>query len=160
MPPIKISHNQWAAQFMGASHKLQVNLHNFEVEAGKAAVETFQESFELKRLNSKGSPRWARWQGKYSGKELLNETGTLKNSIKVKSITNNTITIFTDPKDFSSGPARHRGFCYAAVHNNLNSISHKPSRGPKRERQFIGHSTVLEDKLRKLSYHIFDGFPR
>ena len=55
---------------------------------------------------------------------------------------------------------RHRGFCYAAVHNNLDSLMNKPLKGPKKERQFIGHSTVLASELKKLSVHIFDGLPK
>lgn len=149
------------AQWLGADHKFQVNVHNFEVQAGKAAVETFQKSFEKKGFNSAHGGRWPSWQGSYAGRgSLMDETGTLKNSIKVKSIKNHKITIFTDPKDFNNAPARHRGFCYAAVHNNLESLSIKPPRGPRRERQFIGHSTVLADELEKLSIHIFDGLPK
>ena len=158
--PIKLTPRQMIAQWVGADHKFQVNVHNFEVSAGKAAVETFQKSFELKRFNGASGKRWPSWQGRYAGAgSLLDETGTLKNSIKVKSIKNHTITVFTDPTDFLHGPKRHRGFCYAAVHNNLDSLSIKPSRGPKRERQFMGHSTVLKQKLEKLSVHLFDGLP-
>lgn len=158
--PIRLTPRQLIAQWAGADHKFQVNVHNFEVEAGKTAVEVFQKSFDLKRFNDRSGKRWAQWQGNYTGAgTLMDETGTLKNSIKVKSIKNHQVTIFTDPKDFISGPARHRGFCYAAVHNNLDSLSNKPLRGPKRERQFIGHSSVLGDKLKKMSVHIFDGLP-
>lgn len=157
---VKLTPQQLMAQWLGADHKFQVNVHNFEVQAGKEAVETFQKSFDLKRFNGRSGKQWASWQGSYSGKgSLMEETGTLRNSIKVKSIKNHKITVFTDPRDFNTGPARHRGFCYAAVHNNLDSLSIKPPRGPKRERQFIGHSTVLGDKLKKLSVHIFDGLP-
>lgn len=156
----KITPQQMIAQWAGASHKLQVNIHNFEVEAGKVAVEVFQKSFEKKRFNGASGKPWPRWQGHYQGKgSLMDETGTLKNSIKVKSITNHKVTIFTDPSDFTNS-ARHQGFCYAAVHNNLDSLSNKPLKGPKRERQFIGHSSVLSKELKKLSVHIFDGLPR
>lgn len=157
----KLTPQQFIAQWIGADHKFQINVHNFEVQVGKAAVETFQESFDKKRFNGARRQRWAPWQGSYSGNgTLMKETGTLKNSIKVKSIQNHKVTIFTDPRDFNAGPARHRGFCYAAVHNNLDSLAIKPPRGPKRERQFIGHSTVLADKLKKLSIYIFDGLPK
>lgn len=156
----KLELRQLVAQWAGADHKFQVNVHNFEVDAGKKAVEVFQGSFKLKRFNDEGQKRWPHWQGKYQGKgTLMDETGTLKNSIKVKSIKGHKITIFTDPKDFSTSVSRNRGFCYAAVHNNLDSIANKPPRGPKKERQFIGHTTVLQGKLDKLSVHLFDGLP-
>lgn len=155
----KITPRQMIAQWAGATHKFQVNVHNFEVEAGKLAVETFKESFDKHRMNTQGAKRWAPWQGSYSGKgSLMNETGTLKNSIKVKEIKAHKVHIFTDPSAFGSS-ARHQGFCYAAVHNNLESLAIKPAKGPKRERQFIGHSTVLENKLKKQSIHLFDGLP-
>jgi hypothetical protein len=160
MPVTKITPAQMAAQWVGAVHKFQVNVHNFEVKAGKAAVDVFQGSFVKERMNTANSKPWARWQGGYSRDGyLMAELGTLRDSIKVKSVKNHQVTIHTDPDDFNSLIQRHRGFCYAAVHNNLNSLTNKPLRGPKKERQFIGHSTVLESELKKLSIHIFDGLP-
>lgn len=156
----KITPQQMVAQWVGADHKFIVNVHNFEVKAGQAAVEVFQKSFIIKRLNSAGSKPWAPWQGNYRGVNLMMELATLRESIKVASHKNHKITIFTDPKDFNSYIQRHRGFCYAAVHNNLDSLVNKPKRGPKKERQFIGHSTVLKSELEKLSVHIFDGLPK
>lgn len=155
----KLTPAQFLAQWQNADHIFQVNVHNFEVLAGRAAVEVFQGSFSKKKFNSRGGSSWASWQGSYSGKgTLLDETGVLKNSIKVKSIDSHTITIFTDPADFNAN-IRHKGFCFAAVHNNLNELTHKPSKGPKAQRQFIGHSTVLEKELEKLNVHIFKGLP-
>lgn len=144
---------------MDLDHILMVNVHNFEVRAGKAAVDVFKESFDKKRMNTAGAKSWPHWIGKYKGKSLMEETGSLKKSIKVKSNSNHKIVIFTDPRAFT-GAARHKGFCYAGVHNNLNSLTNRPLRGPKAERQFMGDSTVLEKKLQELSVHIFEGFPQ
>ena len=155
----RITPEQWAAQWANLGHKFQVNVHNFEVKAGKAAVEVFKESFDRHRFNSQGSRAWPRWQGKYSSRgSLLNEFGLLKESIKVKGIRSHTVTIHSDPNSYARH-RRHPGFCFAQVHNNLNTINNKPLRGPKKERQFIGHSTVLKRELEQLNIHIFDGFP-
>lgn len=160
MARINITPKQLVAQWTHASHKFQIGVHTFEVKAGKAAVEVFQGSFTKRRMNTSGSSAWAPWQGKYrGGGTLLRETGTLRDSIKVAAHVKHKITIFTDPKDFSNAQ-RHKGFCYAAVHNNLNSLINKPKHGPKRQRQFIGHSTVLKQELDKLSVHIFEGLPK
>ena len=158
----KITPSQMIEQWAGLDHRLQINVHNFEVKAGQAAVEVFQDSFEKQQFNSSGSKRWAKWQGKYvGGKAILRETDTLKDSIKVKSIKKHTIEIHTDPAKFTLGPKRHKGFCYAAVHNNLDSLARKPTRGPKYERQFIGHSSVLQNRLEnELSVLLFEGFPQ
>lgn len=161
MPIIKITPAQMVAQWIGADHKFTVNVHNFEVKAGRAAVEVFQGSFVKQRLNTLNSRPWAKWQGKYiGGTAILRQYGTLYDSIKVKSVKNHQVIIHTDPAEFNSPVQRHRGFCYAAVHNNLNSLTNKPLRGPKKERQFIGHSTVLASELKKLSIHIFEGLPK
>lgn len=160
MPRLKITPAQMAAQWANAGHKFAINVHNFEVKAGRAAVEVFQGSFDKQKLNSSDGKRWAKWQGKYiGGGSLLREFGTLRNSIKVQGTRRHNITIWTDPAEFQKS-RRHRGFCYAAVHNNLTSLTNKPLRGPKRERQFIGHSTVLNRELKELSVHIFDGLPK
>ena len=156
----KLTPEQWAAQWVNAPHRFQINVHNFEVKAGKAAVDVFQGSFDRKRLNTANSKSWPKWQGQYSGGgTLLDEFGYLRKSIKVKSVMDHKVVIHTDPSEFS-GHTRNSGFCFAEVHNNLDSIGNKPKRGPKRERQFICVSTVLEAELKKLSVHIFDGFPR
>ena len=48
---IVITPQQMVAQWRHLPHKFQVNLWNFEVKAGKAAVNIFRESFAIKRFN-------------------------------------------------------------------------------------------------------------
>jgi len=96
--------------------------------------------------------------GKISPQEfipLLEETGTLKKSIKRKSLPgkNNGVRIFTDPKSFEAAK-RHKGFCYAGIHNDgLKSINIA-------QRRFMGYSTYIDDELKKLAISIFKGFPK
>lgn len=160
-----ITPKQVVAQWRNLPHKLSVNLWNFEVKAGKAAQETFKDSFDLKRFNSRGSTTWAS-RSKWSKAKhpLMVETGSLQKSIKWKHIgskgTPAGVTIYTDPNGFSH-TKRHRGFCYAAVHNAPSSLGTR--RGRVRNmprRQFMGHSSVLQEELKKLSPMIFQGFPK
>lgn len=151
MAVYKITPAQLAQQWRGVRHKFDVAKHNFEVRIAKEAVEEFQNSFKTKSFSSSPKRSWAPWQGKYKGKQLMIESGALQRSIKLKSIKpgakTDEITVFTDPAAFRSRPKRHKGFCYAAVHNNLSQIANKPVFGPKVERQFIGDdSTILERK--------------
>lgn len=154
---------QFMAQWRHLPHKFQVNLWNFEVKAGREAVSIFKESFDLKRLNTKGSKTWQRRKDR-KPHPLLDETSSLKNSIKWKHSSNKSkpsgVTIYTDPKGFKN-TKRHRGFCYAAVHNAPSGTYRYGNTGARSiRRQYIGHSTVLRDKLSELSVIIFNGFPK
>lgn len=160
-----ITPKQLVAQWRHLPHKLSVNLWNFEVKAGKAAQETFQESFDIKRFNSRGGTTWAS-RSKWSKAKhpLMVETGSLQKSIKWKHLGDKGapagVTIFTDPNGFTHTKS-HRGFCYAAVHNAPASLGTRRGRVKNMpRRQFMGHSTVLQEELKKLSPMIFQGFPR
>lgn len=160
---IQISPYRFAAQWQGAIHKLRLNLWNFEVRAGKAAKEGFQESFAIKRFNSSGSSTWAsRSKNSKATHPLMVETASLKNSIKWKHMgTQNSpsgVLVYTDPDGFSN-TKKHQGFCYAAVHNGPNSFRRGRVRNMPR-RQFMGYSTEVKDELIKLSSVIFQGFPK
>lgn len=150
------------AQWRTLPHKFGVNLWNFEVKAGKAAKEVFQKSFELRRLNTSGS---FGWKSRRDPKPhpILNETSTLKNSIRWKHLDQSNasgVRIYTDPTKFGTAK-RHAGFCYAAVHNARDGAYRYGNTGvPSVQRQFIGHSTVLKDQLNQLSVIIFNGFPK
>lgn len=151
---IPITPARMVAQWKDASHKFDLNVWNFQVEAGKAAVSTFQKSFDMRRFNTNGSSPWKPRKDRKSH-PLLEETGTLKRSIKRKSLPgkNKGVRIFTDPKAFGNAK-RHKGFCYAGIHNDgLKSINIA-------QRRFMGHSTRLDDELNKLSVSIFKGFPK
>ncbi len=154
---------QVVTQWRTLPHKFSVNVWNFEVKAGKAAQSIFQESFDLKRFNSNGSSPWPQ-RSKYNKAihPLMVETGSLKRSIKWKHIGSKDspsgVTIYTDPNGFAH-TKRHKGFCYAAVHNGPNSFRRGRVRNMPR-RQFIGDSTVLDEELKKLSIMIFSGFPK
>lgn len=156
--PIKVPLRQFVTQWSTAGHVFRKNLHNVEVMIGRAAVDVFKGSFEKHRFNTQGSTRWKPYDGHY-----LHETGTLKNSIKLKGVkrqaTGDQVIVYTDPNDFSRA-ARHKGFCYAGVHNDFDKLAVLPKRGPKYRRQFIGDdSTVLEKEVMKISVHLFDGLP-
>lgn len=158
-----LSPQQVVSQWKVMPNKLAVNIWNFEVKAGKAAQKIFKESFDLKRFNSSGSTPWPQ-RSKHSRSihPLMVETGSLKRSIKWKHMGDKSdptgVTIYTDPNGFSH-TKRHRGFCYAAVHNGPNTFRKGRVRNMPR-RQFIGNSSVLEEELKNLSAMIFQGFPK
>lgn len=156
MAVIKIKPEQVVAQWAILPHKFEVNCHNMEVSVSRELVKMFKQSFVDKRWDGQG---WADWKPGFQGKnELLDETGTLQNSIKIKSHNKHKIVIHTDPGAFGSA-ARHKGYCYAAVHNNLNDIARKPTYGPTAQRQFMGESKDV-DKMQEDHIHkIFIGLP-
>jgi len=154
-----ITPEQLTQQWRPLQHRFGLQLWNFKVEASKAAVEVFQESFDLHRMNTNNSMTWRERTRSYKH-PIMHETGTLKNSIKYKEQTKTQMRIYTDPNAFGTA-TRHKGFCYAAVHNDP-SGSHTYGRTgvPSVQRQFIGFSTVLDKRIKALSVKIFEGFPK
>lgn len=161
---IKITPQMFADQWKHASHRFQLNVWNFEVELAKEAVDIFKKSFDLGRFNTNGSIAWKARRKNYAH-PILNETGTLKNSIEWKYLSGDTagpkkgVRIFTNPNKFWTA-ARHKGFCYAAVHNARSGTYTYGKTGVKSiQRQFIGHSTELNRKIKELTPKIFIGLP-
>ena len=158
--PNVITPQQFAAQWLHAPHDLSLNAFNFEIEAAKIATKVFKESFTQERFNSRGSHKWPARHPLNSGTHpLLMETGSLYSSITWKHEQGKGATVYTDPKAFS-GTKRHKGFCFAAVHNEglpIKAWGRINTRMPKR--QFIGDSTVLEQKLNALIPMLFKGLP-
>lgn len=161
----QVTPKQMVVQWRNLPHKFQVNLWNFEVKAGKAATEIFQESFNLKRFNSRGAAPWAARSKHSKAKHpLMTETYSLKKSIKWKHLGDKSspsgVTIFTDPNGFTHTKS-HKGFCFAAVHNAPASLGTRRGRVKNMpRRQFMGDSSVLREELKKLSVMIFTGFPK
>ncbi len=160
---IPITPQMFLAQWKHASHKFQLNVWNFEVSLGKAAVEIFKQSFDMQRFNTKGSRPWRKRRKSYTH-PILNETGTLKNSIEWKYL-NDTgaskggVRIYTNPSKFGTA-ARHAGFCYAAVHNNPSGSHTYGNTGVRSvQRQFMGHTSELDKKIKELTPKIFAGLP-
>lgn len=160
---ISITPARFMAQWRNATHKFQLNRWNFEVKAGKAAKETFQKSFDIKRFNSSGSSQWASRSAKNKATHpLMVESGSLRDSITWKHIGSSGnpagVLVYTDPNGFAN-TKKHQNFCYAAVHNGPGSYRRGAVRNMPR-RQFMGYSTVAKDKLEKLASVIFKGFPK
>lgn len=154
-------------QWVHAQHRFQLNLWNFEIEAGRAAVEVFKGSFDLRRLNTSKSSAWEKRKRNYRH-PILEETGTLKNSIEWKFLGQGAgpkqgVRIYTNPSKFGTAK-RHAGFCYAAVHNGppdkLGQSSFRTGKVANMpRRQFIGPSSVLDKRLKLLVPTIFIGMP-
>lgn len=146
----------FALQWVDAHHLFSVALNDFEVRLGGEIVDVFQESFVIKKFNDSGAKPWHPWDTHGGTGTLMLETGTLRNSIKVRpTMKAHDITVWTDPTAFG-GAKRHKGFCYAAVHNNFDQLKTKPARngrfvhGPKHTRQFMGDSSHIGEKINDL----------
>lgn len=95
----------------------------------------------------------------------MEETGALKHSIvweRFHSNKNRGVKLFTDPDMFKFSNRQYgRNFCYAAIHNEGGKIAKPGSLASYiRQRQFIGYSTTVADKISSYSIRIFDGFPK
>lgn len=159
-----ITPKQLARQWANLPNKFEVNIFNFETLAGNAAKKVFRDSFYLRRFNSSGTFAW-RARRDHKPHPILEETGNLKNSIvwqRSGTGTQRGVTIYTSPFAFKYSKRQYgRNFCYAAIHNAPNgTYTYGKSGVPSIQRQFIGYSTTLNDKLASYSIHIFDGFPK
>lgn len=166
---IPISPEQWMAQWEHLPHQFDLNIWDFEVSVGKAAVEIFQQSFDLNRFNSKGSLAWRQRPRHNKGGNLVGslvESKSLRNSIKYKPEPffrgKGKVKVFTDPAAFT-GTYSHRGFCFAAVHNSDDPSVRTGRVANMPQRQFMPtdkkDSTVMHDKLMELNRMIFRTFP-
>lgn len=161
---IQITPEMMAQQWMHASHRFQLNVWNFEVQLAREAVNIFKTSFDLHRLNTNGSRPWRPRKRPYKHK-ILRQTGTMRNSIEWKYLDDSPgpnkggVRIYTNPAKYGTA-ARHKGFCYAAVHNAPSGTYTYGNTGARSiQRQFIGHSTVLDQKIKELTPMIFAGLP-
>ena len=161
---IQLKPEMFMQQWMHASHRFQLNVWNFEVELARAAVDIFKQSFDMHRLNTSGSRTWKPRKRNYKH-EILRETGTMMNSIEWKYLNDapgpskGGVRIYTNPSKYMTA-ARHKGFCYAAVHNAPSgTYTYGNTWRRSIQRQFIGHSTVLDRKIKELTPKIFAGLP-
>ena len=172
----KITPKQLVENWRRLPNKFDVNVLNFETLIGNAAVDVFKQSFNLKRFNSSGAMGWPARNQKRSH-PLLYETGSLKDSIKVKKKTpKHTVVIYTDdsefinsnrswtdPHKYGAKPNKNRdyAFCYAAIHNMGGSASGATGLAARiKQRQFMGDSTVLFRRIELMENRLFDGFPK
>ena len=178
----KITFQQMVKQWLGASHRFDVNLTNAEAGLAHFAYETYSKSFDLKRFNSKGAPAWRAYKGtpKPTHISLLYETGALKRSLAYyfkRKQTGGEIKVWTDEKKFVRENRNARGECFAAIHNNGGLTAHRGSKAYHiQQRQFMpveksdagslsgvttyGDSSYMGSRLNKLHVKIFYGFPK
>lgn len=159
-----ITPKQLAQQWLRLPNKFEVNVFNFETLMGNAAKKIFKDSFYLRRFNSASTFSW-RARRDHKPHPILEETGNLKESIvwqHFQSGSKRGVTIYTDPMAFKHSKRQYgRNFCYAAIHNAPSGTYTYGNTGVRSiQRQFIGYSTVVSDKISSYSIRIFDGFPK
>ena len=85
-----ISPANFARQWIGAINKFEFNVFNFETKAGDEVEKIFRKSFYLHHLNAPGQTSWVPLRESTLSRKgvlphsILQETGTLENSIKWK----------------------------------------------------------------------------
>jgi hypothetical protein len=148
----RITPEQVIQEWTDASHRLHVGVHNFLVQAGKLVLDTSIKSFATK---SYGGKAWKPWQGKYKGKgSLLVETGSMRDSLKGKLVSNTHYMVETDPSAYAGSRRNKRRICYAAVHNNLDSLPIVPAYGPRYQRPFLGANAIMEKQIHAMAKEI------
>lgn len=171
MAGIVITPKRLAQQWLRLPNKFEVNVFNFETLAGQAVKDIFRQSFHLRRFNSTGQAAWQghsekwKWRKDYKPHPVLSETGNLKESIvwaRDNKGSQRSVVIYSSPNALRGSKRQYgRNFYYAKVHNDPSGTYRYGNTGVRsKQRQFIGYSTVARDKLKSLSIHIFDGFPK
>lgn len=160
---------QFSAQWEPLPHAFDLNVWDFQVSVGRSAVDIFQKSFDMKRFNTRGSIVWRhrpkRNKGGFTVGGLV-ESKSLRNSIVYEAELYNRargqVRVFTDPNAFN-GTYRHKGFCFAAVHNSDDPSVRTGRVANMPQRQFMPtekrDSSVMNDKLRELERILFRTFP-
>lgn len=175
---VKLSPKQFEYQIQKVSLLLDAKVLDFEQRVAEHAQNVFLKSFKYQRFYTADGKKWQElsettikkrqkkgtWHKR--SQNILNEYGTLKNSISIDYMGNDDKMrdahklkrrVFTDPKKFNVATNPHRGFCYAGVHNNPYGDTYGTRFGarPAIQRQFMGYSTyidkyansVMDDKL-------------
>lgn len=136
-----LSPQAFIAQWNVAPSAFAVGVFNFKQRIAWEAISVFKKSFYLQRFNSKSQAAW-HTKNNYNH-PILEETGNLKNSLDFRK-TDKGVNIFTNPVFLrTSKRQKGRDFCYAGMHNF--GLGNDP------QNQFMGHSTVLDDKIREMS---------
>lgn len=173
----------WIRHIRIAIHQLQVNAENFRVIVGHRALKVFQMSFSHQRFYSTGSQKWAplslhtkeKRKKRGTGSRILKEFGDLYSSIKIHdSIADKygvkSTRVYTDlvgprnkdeyksKKDDKQRKYKKHTLCYAGLHNNPRpGYTYGNSRRPYIQRQFMGHSNIIDSfALSKLRTYFFD----
>lgn len=99
-----------------------------------------KKSFDLKKIP--GTGRYWRNRKRDYPHPILNETGTLKESITYSLLEGSGLQIYTDETKFPVGRRKSGSKSYAAFHNAPDDTY-----PPNIQRQFIGDSPLIELKV-------------
>lgn len=136
--------NQWKT----VPNKFAANYYKTKIEIGELYVREYKRSFDLKQIPGTGK-YWRNRKREYVH-PILNETGTLKNSISYQLFEGDGLQIYTDESKFPVGRRKNGSKSYAIFHNSPDG-----SYLPNIQRQFIGDSPLIELKAQNMLYNIF-----
>ncbi len=149
-----------------ANTRIKEHALMFEVDMAKIAERRFKDSFLSQKFRTRGAEPWPklspytiknRRRFHTNPNKKLVDTGTLRNSIRAL---DGQGVVITDPKAFQNS-RRHKGFCYAGVHNAGIINRYNPRTGSRigviPQRQFMGHSSYLrKDGWAVFKLHLFN----
>lgn len=135
--------NQWKI----APSKFAANYYKTKIEIGETYVREFKRSFDLKQIP--GTGRYWRNRKRDYPHPILNETGTLRESISYQLFEGNGLQIYTDESKFPVGRRKTGSKSYAAFHNAPDGTY-----PPNIQRQFIGDSPLIELKIQTMLYNL------
>lgn len=142
-----------------AAHQLPIAAEHWRFVLAQRALKIFQDSFTMKKFNSKGASRWLantkatrdkrKRKGTWPGaNKLMQETNALYNSLEY----------ISNVSAFTSGVRANAS--YAGFHNDPRpgeTYGRIFGAKPVTRRQFMGHSTLIDDFI--MSYeqaYLFD----
>lgn len=140
---IDISFQDMLNQWKTASSKFSANYYKTKLEIGETYVREYKRSFELRHIP--GTNQYWRNRKRAYNHPILQETGTLKNSISYQLFEGGGLQIYTDESKFPVGRRRNGSKSYAAFHNNPDGTY-----PPNIQRKFIGDSPLIELKVQTM----------
>lgn len=148
----QISFKELATSLPTKIHAFELRLYSFSMEAADIAVEGFKESFDKKQLNASSAPKWKPTKRR---NPILDETGSLKNSISKRPTGRFSSEVFSDGAKLARGK-NGRTFYYAAVHNAPSgTFTYGRSGVPSVQRQFVGDSDIVARRIERKLESIF-----
>lgn len=135
--------NQWKL----APSKFAVNYYKTKIEIGETYVREYKRSFDLRQIPGT-SKYWRNRKHEYSH-PILQETGTLRNSISYQLFEGDGLQVYTDESMFPVGRRKSGSKSYAAFHNSPDGTY-----PPNIQRQFIGDSPLIELKVQNMLYKL------
>lgn len=136
----KITLREMMDHFKVLPNRFDLLAMNAKIDIGNIYVTHYKKSFEIKRFIGSGDP-WPERKRSYKH-PMMQETGSLKNSISFELVPDYGVRIFTREDELNKNVKRGRKSSYAKFHNDPTGTW-----GRNVQRKFIGDSTLIEKQV-------------